>query len=205
MPLRWTSCLFRPRRGSRASLEVNTTVCPNELQEQLALRGTACLRPRGAHILYERLDDAGQGAFTPPVVIYLKRLSFCGGLEVCVKRTLVTHFVSRAAREARLQVQLEHPHLLPALACVRGRHHYYLVLPAAETDLWAEAEALRQQGTGYSEEQLRGISRQILMGLEHLHASHLAHRGACHTLYTMMWERYGQHNTYSYAYYCASG
>ncbi|GIL58012.1 hypothetical protein Vafri_13214 [Volvox africanus] len=176
MPLRWASCLFRPTRSTTTSLEVNPNACPPELQEQLTLRGTACLRPRGSHILYERVDDAGQGAFTPPVVIYIKRLPVCGGLDVCIKRTLVTHFVCRAAREARLQVQLQHPHLLPALASVRGRHHYYLVLPAAEADLWAEVETMRQQGTGYSEEDLREITRQILLGLEHLHSSNLAHR-----------------------------
>ncbi|GIL78174.1 hypothetical protein Vretimale_7563 [Volvox reticuliferus] len=176
MPLRWASCLFRPTRSTTTSLEVNPNACPPELQEQLALRGTACLRPRGSHILYERVDDAGQGAFTPPVIIYIKRLPVCGGMDVCIKRTLVTHFVCRAAREARLQVQLQHPHLLPALASVRGRHHYYLVLPAAESDLWAELEAMRQQETGYSEEELREITRQILLGLEHLHASNLAHR-----------------------------
>ncbi|GLI63337.1 hypothetical protein VaNZ11_006258 [Volvox africanus] len=176
MPLRWASCLFRPTRSTTTSLEVNPNACPPELQEQLTLRGTACLRPRGSHILYERVDDAGQDAFTPPVVIYIKRLAVCGGLDVCIKRTLVTHFVCRAAREARLQVQLQHPHLLPALASVRGRHHYYLVLPAAEADLWAEVETMRQQGTGYSEEDLREIARQILLGLEHLHSSNLAHR-----------------------------
>ncbi|KXZ46171.1 hypothetical protein GPECTOR_46g240 [Gonium pectorale] len=176
--MRWSSCLFRPTRVVQSSLEVNPSACPSELHEQLELRGTACLRPRGATVLYERVDDAGQGAFTPPVLIYIKRLSLSSGLEVCVKRTLVTHFVGRAAREARLQVQLQHPHLLPALASVRGRHHYYLVLPAAAGDLWAEVEALREQGRGYSEDELRGIARQMLLGLEHLHAGQLAHRGA---------------------------
>ncbi|EFJ46203.1 hypothetical protein VOLCADRAFT_93408 [Volvox carteri f. nagariensis] len=176
MPLRWASCLFRPARVTVSSLEVNPSTCPTALHEMLAMRGTACLRPRGAHILYERVDDAGQGAFTPPVLIYIKRLPVCGGLDVCIKRTLVTHFVCRAAREARLQVQLQHPHLLPALACVRGSRHYYLVLPAAERDLWEEAEAMRQEGTGYSEDELRDIARQILLGLDHLHSSNLAHR-----------------------------
>ncbi|GLC61116.1 hypothetical protein PLESTB_001719600 [Pleodorina starrii] len=176
MPLRWASCLFRPAKGPATTIELNKSACPAELQEQLTSRGTACLRPRGAHVIYERFDDAGQGAFTPPVFIYIKRLPVCGGLEVCVKRTLVTHFVGRAAREARLQVQLHHPHLLPALASVRGRHHYYLVLPAADGDLWAEAEAMQQRGTGYDEFELREVARQILLGLEHLHASGLAHR-----------------------------
>ncbi|GFR44672.1 hypothetical protein Agub_g5963, partial [Astrephomene gubernaculifera] len=176
MPLRWASCLFRPSGAATSSLEVNPAACPVELQEQLVTRGTSCLRPRGSQILYERFDDAGQGAFTPPVLIYLKRMHLSSGLEVCVKRTLITHFIGRAAREARLQVQLQHPHLLPALASVRGRHHYYLVLPAAEGDLWAEVESKRQRGSGYSEEELRDVARQMLLGLEHLHASHLAHR-----------------------------
>ncbi|KAG2496059.1 hypothetical protein HYH03_005978 [Edaphochlamys debaryana] len=182
MPL--LPCLLGVRAsGSLSTLDVNARECPRELQELLNLRGTNALRPRGATILYERNDAGGGGAFTPPVLIYLRRLPLgrggdgdTAGIEVCVKRTLITHFVGRAVREARLQVQLSHPHLLPALASIRGRHHYYLVLPAAEGDLWAEAEAMRAQGGGYTEEELRDVARQLLSGLEHLHAEGLAHR-----------------------------
>lgn len=143
----WAACLFRPSKGQTTQLEVNAAVCPTELHEQLLARGTALLRPRGSTILYQRDDDAGGGAFVPPVLIYLKQLRLVDeGLDICVKRTLRTHFIGRAVREARLQVQLQHPHLLPALASVRGKRHYYLVLPAAEGDLWAEAEAMLQQG-----------------------------------------------------------
>lgn len=173
------SCLYRSSKpGAKSVLEINPAACPVELEQLLNVKGTAALRPRGAQLLYERTDDAGAGAFTPPVLIYIKRLPLPGPChEVVVKRTEVTHFVGRAQREARLQLQMDHPHLLPALASVRGKHHFYLLLPLAEGDLWAEAESLRSHGTGYMEDELREVAVQVLLGLEQLHNASLAHRG----------------------------
>lgn len=119
--------------------------CPPQLGEELrnAVASGRLRLGRTDTVLYRRNNSAGgsddAAAFIPVVAVYRKQLR--SSLSVVVKRQQISHFVARVQKEAHTHLLLQHPHVLAAHACYRGRHHFYLVMEQASHDLWHEAQA----------------------------------------------------------------